>query len=151
LSAKSLTANQCNHINARGRRCRMLIASDEESFCMHHLAQSAASQHSDQSRAAELLNSTGDLATVGEVNALLGNVVKRSEACDLKRIADECSQTCRDSAAANSRIWRLLSFLTVHMVSDFHQTRNFHDVFAWEKLKQIYRNRSIARVPKSTS
>jgi hypothetical protein len=39
MSAKSLAANQCNHINARGRRCRMLVASDEDSFCSHHLAQ----------------------------------------------------------------------------------------------------------------
>ena len=76
MSAKSLTANQCNHINARGRRCRMLIASDADSFCSHHLAQSAVSQPNEESLAAELLNSTGDLATVGEVNAFLGNVVK---------------------------------------------------------------------------
>jgi len=76
MSAKSLIANQCNHINARGRRCRMLIASDEDSFCTHHLAQSAVSQPGDESLAAELLNSTGDLATVGDVNALLGNVTK---------------------------------------------------------------------------
>ncbi len=76
MSAKSLTANQCNHINARGRRCRMLVASDEGSFCIHHLAKSAVSQPGDESLAAELLNSTGDLATVGEVNALLGNVTK---------------------------------------------------------------------------
>jgi hypothetical protein len=71
MSAKSLIANQCNHINARGRRCRMLIASDEDSFCTHHSAQSAVSQPGEDSLAAELLNST-----VGEVNALLGNVTK---------------------------------------------------------------------------
>jgi hypothetical protein len=76
MLAKSLIANQCNHVNARGRRCRMLIASEQESFCAHHLAQSAVSQPGDDSLAAELLNSTGDLATVGEVNALLGNVTK---------------------------------------------------------------------------
>ena len=76
MSAKSLIANQCNHINARGRRCRMLIASDEDSFCTHHSAQSAVSQPGEDSLAAELLNSTGDLATVSEVNALLGNVTK---------------------------------------------------------------------------
>ena len=135
VSTKSLTTDQCNHINARGRRCRMLIAPDHDSLCLHHLREAAASQPDDAALADELLNFTGHLASVGEVNAFLGNVVKRSETCDLKRIADECSQTCRDSVAANSRIWRLLSFLTVHMVSDFHQTRSFHDVFAWEMLK----------------
>jgi hypothetical protein len=76
MSAKSLTANQCNHINARGRRCRMLIASDTDSFCSHHLAPSAASQPDSEALVAELLNSTGDLASAGEVNAFLGNVVK---------------------------------------------------------------------------
>lgn len=76
MSAKSLTANQCNHLNARGRRCRILIASDTDSFCSHHLAPSAVSQPDDEAPVAELLNSTGDLASVGEVNAFLGNVVK---------------------------------------------------------------------------
>jgi len=76
MSAKSLTANQCNHINARGRRCRMLVVSEQDSFCVHHIAQSALSRPVEESLAAELLNSTGDLATVGEVNAFLGNVVK---------------------------------------------------------------------------
>src|SRR5277367_258716 len=76
MSAKSLTANQCNHINARGRRCRMLVVSEQDSFCVHHIAQSALSRPVEESLAAELLNSAGDLATVGEVNAFLGNVVK---------------------------------------------------------------------------
>lgn len=76
MSAKSLTANQCNHINARGRRCRMLVASDTDSFCSHHLRQAAAPQPDDEALVAELLNSTGDLASAGEVNAFLGNVVK---------------------------------------------------------------------------
>jgi hypothetical protein len=65
------------------------------------------------------------------------------------RIFYECSQVCQDLIAVGSRALRLLSFLTVHKVTNFHQTRNFHDVFAWEKL--ICFSRSIARVPKSTS
>ena len=67
---------QCQHISPRGQRCRMLRASDQDFFCAHHLRQVAASQPGDESLAAELLNSTGDLATVGEVNASLGNVTK---------------------------------------------------------------------------
>ena len=68
---------QCQHISPRGQRCRMLRASDQDFFCAHHLRQVAASQPpATNSLAAELLNSTGDLATVGEVNASLGNVTK---------------------------------------------------------------------------
>lgn len=60
----------------RGQRCRMLRASDQDSFCAHHLRQAAASQPDPEALADELLNSTGDLATASEVNALLANVVK---------------------------------------------------------------------------
>lgn len=76
MPTKSLTANQCTHINARSRRCRLLIAPNHDSLCTHHLGQAAAAQPDPEAFAAELLNSTGDLATAGEVNALLGNVVK---------------------------------------------------------------------------
>lgn len=67
---------QCQHISPRGQRCRMLRASDQDSFCAHHLRQAAASQPDSEAQVAELLNSTGDLASAGEVNAFLGNVVK---------------------------------------------------------------------------
>jgi hypothetical protein len=76
MPAESLTTNQCTHINARGRRCRMLVAPDHDSLCPQHLREAAASQPDDAALAEELLNSTGDLASVGEVNAFLGNVVK---------------------------------------------------------------------------
>jgi|SRR5580692_12500374 hypothetical protein len=76
MLAKSPIVNQCNHINARGRRCRMLLASDEESFCMHHLAKSSIARLDDETIAGELLNSTGDLTTRDDVNALLRNVAK---------------------------------------------------------------------------
>jgi hypothetical protein len=60
----------------RGRRYRMLIAPHYDSLCLQHLREAAASQPDDAALADELLNSTGDLASVGEVNAFLGNVVK---------------------------------------------------------------------------
>ena len=72
----STLANQCSHVNARGRRCRMLIPSDEESFCVRHLARPAAPPPSDDAIASALLDSTGALATAGDVNALLRNVTK---------------------------------------------------------------------------
>jgi hypothetical protein len=75
MPAKSVTPDQCTHINARGRRCRMLAAPDH-SLCPQHVRLSAASQPDPETLAAELLDSTGDLGTAGEVNALLGNVVK---------------------------------------------------------------------------
>lgn len=77
MSAKSLVVNQCHYINARGRRCRMLIAPDHDSLCQHHLAQSAVSQPDAEALAEELLNSTGDLATADEVNTLLANLVRQ--------------------------------------------------------------------------
>jgi hypothetical protein len=67
---------QCQHISPRGQRCRMLRASDQDSFCAHHLRQAAAPQPDDEALADEILNSTGDLATAGEVNALLANVTQ---------------------------------------------------------------------------
>jgi len=76
MSVKHLTDQHCQHISPRGQRCRMLRASDHDSLCPHHLRQAAAAQPHPEAFAAELLNSTGDLATAGEVNALLGNVVK---------------------------------------------------------------------------
>lgn len=76
MLAKSLAVNQCNHVNARGRRCRMLIASDEESFCIHHLAKSTIAPLDDEAVADALLSSTGALTTAGDVNALLRNVAK---------------------------------------------------------------------------
>lgn len=54
----------------------MLIAPHHDSLCLQHLREAAASQPDDAALADELLNSTGDLATAGDVNALLGNVVK---------------------------------------------------------------------------
>jgi hypothetical protein len=67
---------QCQRISPRGQRCRMLRASDQDSLCAHHLRQAAACQPDDAALADELLNSTGDLASAGDVKAFLGNVVK---------------------------------------------------------------------------
>jgi hypothetical protein len=76
MSNKHRTDQHCEHISPRGQRCRMLRVSDQDSFCAHHLRRAAALQPDDEALAVELLNSAGDLATVGDVNAFLGNVVK---------------------------------------------------------------------------
>jgi hypothetical protein len=77
MPEKVTTTNQCNHINARGRRCRLTFAPHHDSLCTHHLKQSAATQPDAATLAAELLDQTGDLATASEINALLGNVAKQ--------------------------------------------------------------------------
>jgi hypothetical protein len=75
--SKQLDPNQqCQHISPRGQRCRMLRASDQDSYCAYHLRQAGGPQPDDDGLVTELLNSTGDLASAGAVNAFLGNVVK---------------------------------------------------------------------------
>jgi hypothetical protein len=76
MPAKSVTPNQCTRINARGRRCRLLISPDHDSLCTQHLRQVQTAQPDPEALAAELLDSTGDLTSAGEVNAFLANVVK---------------------------------------------------------------------------
>jgi hypothetical protein len=95
MSAKSLTANQCNHVNARGRRCRMLIASNHNSRCQHHLAHYVVSQPDTEALAAELLGSLNNFSTAAAVNQLLGNLViqlarKRIQRRDAIAIAYMC-------------------------------------------------------------
>jgi len=69
-------SNQCTHINAAGRRCRMLVAPTHDTLCAHHLQQHIAAQPNPEILAAELLESTGNLNTADRVNALLANVTK---------------------------------------------------------------------------
>ena len=76
-SSELVTTNQCSHINAAGRRCRMIIAPTHDTLCAHHLQQHAAAQPDPETLAAELLDSTGNLNTADRVNALLANVVKQ--------------------------------------------------------------------------
>ena len=71
------STNQCSHINAAGRRCRMVIAPTHDSLCAHHLQQQAASQADPETLAAELLDGTGNFNTADRVNALLANTVKQ--------------------------------------------------------------------------
>jgi len=77
MSHHSQSDRHCLHLNARGRRCRMLRAPDHESLCAHHLQRSSAAQPDQETLAAELLDSTGDLTSASEVNAFLGNLVRQ--------------------------------------------------------------------------
>jgi hypothetical protein len=71
----------CQHINARGHRCRLLSAGDSI-LCAHH-ARRSSSQPSDEAVAAELLAGIDDLpvalrqvASAASVNLFLGNLLK---------------------------------------------------------------------------
>ena len=77
MSTEPLSTNQCSHINAAGRRCRMTVAPTHDTLCAQHLQQHLASQPDPEALAAELLDSTGNLNTADRVNALLANTVKQ--------------------------------------------------------------------------
>jgi hypothetical protein len=77
MSEKSKITNQCTHINAKGRRCRMLIAPDHDSLCAMHVRLALTAQPDPEVLAEEILDSTGNLQTAAEVNTLLGNVVQQ--------------------------------------------------------------------------
>jgi hypothetical protein len=78
MSPKLSSDSHCRHINARGHRCRSLIAADHDSLCAHHLTQSLAqSPQTDEALAAELLTGVQDFSTAASVNRYLGNLLKQ--------------------------------------------------------------------------
>lgn len=78
MSAKHHSDSHCRHINARGHRCRSLIAQDHDSLCAHHLAQNhAQAPQTGEAIADELLNGIEDLSTAASVNRYLGNLLKQ--------------------------------------------------------------------------
>jgi hypothetical protein len=77
MSLKTLSDQRCQHVNSRGRRCRMLVAGDRSSLCPHHLNLSKAeSRQQDEAVAAELLGWLEDFTTPDSVNIFLGNLLK---------------------------------------------------------------------------
>ncbi len=76
MSSKLQSDEQCQHVNSRGRRCRMLIADDRTTLCPHHFNLSKAeNRQQDEAVAAELLGSIGDFSSAGSVNLFLGNLL----------------------------------------------------------------------------
>jgi hypothetical protein len=69
--------SHCTHIDARGHRCRMLLAADHNSFCPHHVRQSLNNPPDPESLAAELLSEVEDVSDAPSVNHFLGNVLKQ--------------------------------------------------------------------------
>jgi hypothetical protein len=73
-------AAQCHHIDAQGRRCRMLVMPPQETLCAHH----AERQNQRVSEAAqELLAAGTDFGDAAAVNRFLGALVRQ---VTLKRI-----------------------------------------------------------------
>jgi hypothetical protein len=73
----------CRHIDAQGRRCRMLVMSIEADLCAYHTQRRLQAQRGSELAAAELLSCVSDFGDAGSVNRFLGNLVKQ---VTLKRI-----------------------------------------------------------------
>ena len=104
LQAPSSTAPEialCQHVDARGRRCRMAVVSDPThapagdnsaallspstaGLCGYHARRLFERERANQTAAAELLSFVGDFTDAAAVNRFLGNLIKQVA---LKRIS----------------------------------------------------------------
>jgi hypothetical protein len=76
----------CQHINARGHRCRIL-PTDDSGHCAYHARHCSGHTHAgevlageapgDKAISAELLDSIDDFTSAASVNLFLGNLVKQ--------------------------------------------------------------------------
>lgn len=73
----------CHHIDAQGRRCRMLVMSIEADLCAYHTQHRLQNQRGSETAAAELLSCVSDFSDAASVNRFLGNLVKQ---VTLKRV-----------------------------------------------------------------
>ncbi len=69
-------ASSCQHIDARGHRCRMLCAPNY-TLCVQHAQRLSRLKPDDAVAAAELLSSIEDFTTAAGVNLFLGNLTKQ--------------------------------------------------------------------------
>lgn len=81
--AETVEAALCRHIDAQGRRCRMLVMGIEADLCAHHAQRRLQTQRGSETAAAELLSSVTDFSDAASVNRFLGSLVKQ---VTLKRI-----------------------------------------------------------------
>jgi hypothetical protein len=70
-------ATLCQHLDARGHRCRMLSAPDGGELCAHHAQRLVRSTPANDVLTAELLSSIEDFSTAASVNQFLGNLTKQ--------------------------------------------------------------------------
>jgi len=73
----------CRHIDAQGRRCRMLVMTATGGLCAYHAQRRLQAQRGSETAAAELLASVSDFSDAASVNRFLGNLVKQ---VTLKRV-----------------------------------------------------------------
>lgn len=76
VSIQASFARRCQHINARGHRCRMFAAGPEEGLCRHHLGRLQAERARNDEAVAELLGPLEDFSSPANVNFYLGNLLK---------------------------------------------------------------------------
>lgn len=115
ISIDLKSAQQCQHINARGHRCRMFASGSHDSLCPHHLnLLKAARLKNDQAVAAELLGSIKDFSSSSSVNLFLGNLLKQLV---LKRIR-------RRDAIAQAYVCQLLLNTIPHVQRELEDKRD---------------------------
>lgn len=73
----------CQHIDAQGRRCRMLVMSIEADLCAYHAQRRLQNQRESETATAELLACGTDFGDAAAVNRFLGALVRQ---VTLKRI-----------------------------------------------------------------
>jgi hypothetical protein len=77
-ASEPITLSPCQHLNAKGDRCRMFTSDLNSTLCPHHtrlrLKQQRRQHDAD---AAELLGHLTDFSTADSINAFLGNLVKQ--------------------------------------------------------------------------
>jgi hypothetical protein len=117
--------DRCQHIDARGHRCRMFVAPAEKTFgsgpdspdsdlaeltadlCAHHAQKLLRRQRAGQTAGAELLASITDFADAASVNRFLGNLARMVALRRIPRrdavVLAYISQLILNSQAANDR------------------------------------------------
>lgn len=78
IDTQSQSDQQCQHLDSRGHRSRMLISGSHDSLCQHHLNRIKAERaKNDQAVAAALLGPIDDFSSPHSVNLFLGNLLKQ--------------------------------------------------------------------------
>ena len=112
----------CQHVDARGHRCRMFVAPAEKTLgsgadsdladltsdlCAHHAQKLLRRQRAGQTAAADLLASVTDFSDAASVNRFLGNLAKMVALRRIPRrdavVLAYISQLILNSQAANDR------------------------------------------------
>jgi hypothetical protein len=76
VSIVAPTAQRCQHINARGHRCRMFVADAEQGLCPHRLGRLQAERARNDEALAERMGPLEEFSSPASVNFFLGNLLK---------------------------------------------------------------------------